>query len=154
MPSVRAGIWCSVRWRSCSPTGRLANFLGLVFPGGPRRYSHRPGAHTVTARRGARRTRVVSQIVRIFYAKFLTLSKIAYTKFSSGPAEPSIAENHTVICSSYANARSYTSDRRLNFLASLLPTIFKQGLVFFDFSNIKSGRLSKYPLFIFEKELS
>lgn len=147
MPSVRAGIWCSVRWRSCSPTGRLANFLGLVFPGGPRRYSHRPGAHTVTARRGARRTRVVSQIVHIFYAKFLTLSKIAYTKFSSGPAEPSIAENHTVICSSYANARSYTSDRRLNFLASLLPTIFQTRPSFFRFLKYKKRALKQVPAF-------
>ena len=36
---------------------------------------------------GRRWTREVSQIVRIFYEKFLTLSKIAYTKFSAGPLE-------------------------------------------------------------------
>ena len=87
MPGVRTGTWYSASWRSCSPTGGPANSLGIVFPGGLRRHSHRSGAHTAAARRGARWTREVSQIVRIFYEKFLTLSKIAYTKFSAGPPD-------------------------------------------------------------------
>ena len=87
MPGVRTGTWYSASWRSCSPIGGLANSLGIVFPGGLRRHSHRSGAHTAAAHRGARWTREVSQIVRIFYEKFLTLSKIAYTKFSAGPPD-------------------------------------------------------------------
>ena len=87
MPGVRTGTWYSASWRSCSPIGGPANSLGIVFPGGLRRHSHRSGAHTAAAHRGARWTREVSQIVRIFYEKFLTLSKIAYTKFSAGPPD-------------------------------------------------------------------
>lgn len=87
MPGVRTGTWYSASWRSCSPTGGPANSPRIVFPGGLRRHSHRSGAHTAAARRGARWTREVSQFVRIFYKKFLTLSKIAYTKFSAGPPD-------------------------------------------------------------------
>ena len=87
MPGVRTGTWYSASWRSCSPTGGPANSLGIVFPCGLRRHSHRSGTHTAAARRGARWTREVSQIVRIFYKKFLTLSKIAYTKFSAEPPD-------------------------------------------------------------------
>ena len=87
MPGVRIGTWYSASWRSCSPTGGPANSLGIVFPCGLRRHSHRSGTHTAATRRGARWTREVSQIVRIFYKKFLTLSKIAYTKFSAEPPD-------------------------------------------------------------------
>ena len=87
MPGVRTGTWYSASWRSCSPTGEPANSLGIVFPCGLRRHSHRSGTHTAATRRGARWTREVSQIVRIFYKKFLTLSKIAYTKFSAEPPD-------------------------------------------------------------------
>ena len=85
MPGARTGIWCSVSWRSCSPTGTPADSLGLVFPDGLRRHSRRTGAHTATVRLGAWRVREVSPKVRILYAKFLTLSKNAYTKFYAGP---------------------------------------------------------------------
>ena len=49
MPGVRIGTWYSASWRSCSPTGGPANSLGIVFPGGLRRHSHR-------TRRAYRRT--------------------------------------------------------------------------------------------------
>ena len=87
MPGVRTRTWYSASWRSCSPTGGPANSLGIVFPCGLRRHSHRSGTHTAATRRGARWTKEVSQIVRIFYKKFLTLSKIAYTKFSAEPPD-------------------------------------------------------------------
>lgn len=70
---------------SCSPIAKSADPLGLVFHSVLWRHSCRPGAHTATAHWGAGWARMNKPQMRTFYAKFLTLSKIAYTRFYAMP---------------------------------------------------------------------